>query len=180
MSWHSTMNRFLCGPGEQEDTDVELSPEGPHHPAPRAAAPHLHLEVSLAIYAQPGQSAKVISFTSPKPPMPSGQPQTARVGLRVLGSKSRKRQNFWGPPGCPQGPSLHELTLLCCSCSPCPVCPEQLLGRLHVASCPAPLPAQSHHSDPPRLCLRSPFLHFYFYFSAKSTPSALCVPFCLP
>lgn len=53
--------------------------------------------------------------------------------------------------------------------------PSSCWDRLHVASCPVSLPAQSHHSDPPRVCPRSPFLHFYFYFSAKSTPSALCV-----
>lgn len=187
VSWTSITDGSLCGTGEQEETDVELSPEGPHHPAPRAAAPHLHLEVSLATCAKPGHPAEVNSRSSlafphsPEQfPMPSGQPQTARLGVRVQGSKSSKRQSFWGPPGCPRGlspmslpsssaPVLHVLFVL-----------SSCWDRLHVASCPAPLPAQSHHSDSPRLCSRSPFLHFYFYFSAKSTPLALCVPLCLP
>lgn len=156
---------------------MDLSPEGPHHPAPRAAAPHLHPEVSLAICAQLGNPVKVTGRSIPafphppkQFPTPSSQPQTARLGVRALGSKFRKRQSFWGPPGCPRGPSPYELTLLCCSCSPCPVCPEQLLGQ---AACGL-LPCLSSGTEPP---FRSPqglpevtILAFLFLLFCKINP----------
>lgn len=90
---------------------MELSPEGPHHPAPRAAAPHLHLEVSLNICAQLGQPAKVTSrssFTSshsPKAfPMHSSQPQTARLGSGCWGASPAKGRASGGHPAAPGAP----------------------------------------------------------------------------
>lgn len=105
VSWHSTMHRFLCDPGEQEDTDVELSPEGPHHPAPRAAAPHLHLEVSLAICAQPGQSAKVINqLYIPKAPHALQPASDSKAGSQGAGEQVQKKAKLLGATRVPPGP----------------------------------------------------------------------------
>lgn len=139
----------------------------------RAAAP------SLA----PGGSYQLCSTSPPwiQPHVPAAPIATPCALLRQNGAgdqawpvKGRASGGLLGAPDpmsspSSAAPSLHVLFV-----------PSSCQDRLHVASCSASPPAQSHHSDPPRLCLRSPFLHFYFYFSAKSSPSALCIPFCLP
>lgn len=172
----STMDQFLRATGEQEQTDEELSPEGPQHPAPRTAAPHL--EVSPAVCAQLGHPAKATSsssFTSPK-----AAPHALWPASDSKESKSSRRQSFWGPPGCPRGPSPHELTVLCCSCSPCPVCPKQLLGEAAGGLLPCP----SAGTEPP---FRSPqalpevtILAFLFLLFCKINPLGSQCPLLCP
>lgn len=55
--------------------------------------------------------------------------------------------------------------------------PSSCWDRLHVASCPAPLPAQSHHSDPPGSARGHHSCIFIFTFLQNHPPRLSASPF---
>jgi len=90
-----------------------------------------------------------------------------------------KGQSSWGPPGCPCCPRAPDPVSSPSAVTPflhVPFVPSSCWDGPHVASCPAPPPAQSHHSDPPGSARGHHSCIFIFTFLQNPPPRLSASP----